>query len=344
MSAQVRPSFATWRAGGYANAATPRVADPSRLQSLAGRTMGTTWSLRFDNPSMQPHDAVRAAVTDALDRVIAQMSTWEPASDISRYNAAEAGTRHALPAAFAQVLSCALHWAEASGGAVDPTVGPLVALWGFGAHGAQAVTDHDHHPPSATALAAARAHSGWRRLAFDAAGKHLTQPGGLQLDLSGIAKGYAVDQVADALMATGLQDFLVEVGGELRAAGRRPDGQPWRVRLDTPLDALPPVALTDLAIATSGDRWHAHAHDGRRWSHTIDPRSGEPSAHALASVTVLHPYCMHADALATALTVLGPIDGAAFAARHEVAALFVCRDDDAGHRAIATPAWTARVS
>lgn len=341
MSASLRPSFATWRAGGYANAAMPRVADPSRLQSLAGRTMGTTWSLRFDNPSMQPHDAVRAAVTDALDRVITQMSTWEPASDISRFNAAEAGTRHALPAAFAEVLACALHWAEASGGAVDPTVGPLVALWGFGA---QAGTDHHPRPPSAAALADVRSRTGWKRLAFDATDKHLMQPGGLQLDLSGIAKGFAVDHVTDALVAAGLQDFLVEVGGELRGVGRRPDGQPWRVRLDTPLDTLPSVALTDLAIATSGDRWHAHEHHGRRWSHTIDPRSGEPSAHTLASVTVLHPFCMHADALATALTVLGPIDGATFAARHEIAALFVCRDGDAGHRAMATPAWTAHVS
>lgn len=339
MSAQVRPSFATWRAGGYANTAMPRVADPSRLQSLAGRTMGTTWSLRFDNPSMRPHDAVRTAVTDALDRVVAQMSTWEPASDISRYNAAAAGTRHALPGAFADVLACALYWAEASGGAIDPTVGPLVALWGFGAQAA-----NDHRPPAQAALAGARARTGWQRLAFDAADRHITQPGGLQLDLSGVAKGFAVDQVADALAATGLQNFLVEVGGELRAAGRRPDGQPWRVRLDTPIDTLPPVTLTDLSIATSGDRWHTHEHAGRRWSHTIDPRSGEPASQALTSVTVLHAHCMHADALATALTVLGPADGADFAARHDVAALFVCRAANAGHRAIATPAWTARVS
>ena len=341
MGLPVRPSFATWHAGGYANTAAPRVADPSRLQSLAGRTMGTTWSLRFDNPSMQPHDAVEAAVTDALDRVIAQMSTWEPASDISRYNAAKAGTRHALPVAFAEVLACALHWAKASGGAVDPTVGALVALWGFGA---QAGTAPDHCPPSPTALDAARARTGWERLEFDAVGKQITQPGGVQLDLSGIAKGFAVDHVADALMATGLHDFLVEVGGELRGAGRRPDGKPWRVRLDTPIDTLAPVALTDLAIATSGDRWHVHEHTGHRWSHTIDPRSGEPTSHGLTSVTVLHPLCMHADALATAFTVLGPIAGPDFAARHDVAALFVCRDGDAGHRAIATPAWTARAS
>jgi len=335
----VRPSFATWRAGGYANAAAPRVADPARLQSLAGRTMGTTWSLRFDNPSMRPHDAVHAAVTGALDRVIAQMSTWEPTSDINRYNTAEAGTCHALPAAFAEVLACALHWAEATHGAVDPTVGSLVALWGFGA---QAEAREAPRPPSATALAAARARTGWQRLAFDASSARITQPGGVQLDLSGVAKGFAVDHVAEALVAAGLQNFLVEVGGELRGVGRRHDGQPWRVRLDTPVETSPPVALTDLAIATSGDRWHAHEHGGRRWSHTIDPRSGEPASHTVTSVTVLHPLCMHADALATALTVLGPTVGIDFATRHAIAALVVCNDGDAGHRAIASPAWAAR--
>ena len=332
----MRPSFATWGASGYANRAVPRSADPARLQALAGRTMGTTWSLKFDNPAMLPHAAVQAAVVQALDRVIAQMSTWEPASDISRYNGADAGSRHTLPSAFANVLACALHWAEASDGAIDPTVGPLVASWGFGAQ-ADATTSS----PSPEALAAARARIGWRRLAFDAAESAITQPGGLWLDLSGVAKGYAVDHVADALMAFGLHDFLVEVGGELKGCGRRPGGQPWRVRLDTLIDALPPLALDGLAVATSGDRWHAQEHAGRRWSHTIDPRNGEPVSPDLASVTVLHPQCMHADALATALTVLGPVNGAAFAQRHGIAALFVCRDA-AGPRAIATAAWQAR--
>lgn len=333
-----RPSFATWRAGGYANAAAPRRADPASLQKLAGRTMGTTWSLVFDNPAMLALDAVETAVQTALDRVIAQMSTWEAASDISRFNGAAAGSRHAVPPAFAEVLGCALHWAHASDGAIDPTVGPLVALWGFGAH-AQDVAEA-MQTPSPAALAEAHSRTGWQRLEFDAAEGRITQPGGLSLDLSGVAKGFAVDQVAEALQALGLRDLLVEVGGELRGLGQRPGGAPWRVRIDAADEDLPPVTLNDLAIATSGDRWHAHEHDGRRWSHTIDPRTGEPASATLASVTVLHARCMQADALATALTVLGAIDGPAFARRHGIAALFVCRDDSAP-RVTTTEAWRA---
>ena len=346
----MRPSFAVSPAayrGGYAGAAVPRRADPARLQTLAGRTMGTTWSLVFDNPAMLPRETLNAAVGAALDRVIAQMSTWEPLSDISRYNTAEPGSRHVLKAEFAEVLGCALHWAEASGGAIDPTVGPLVALWGFGAHAAARAL------PSQDALDAAKSCTGWQRLAFDAgtgadAGS-VCQPGGFSLDLSGVAKGFAVDHAVDALRSLGLQNLLMEVGGELRGVGRRPDGSPWRVRVDGAGAHAPTVALADLAVATSGDRWHVRAEDGRRLSHTIDPRSGEPVASSLvsglASVTVLHAQCMQADALATVLTVLGETEGRAFADRHGIAALFVCREAIASdaRRLIATQAWRALV-
>ncbi len=331
----MRPSFATWRAGGYANTAVPRPADPSRLQKLAGRTMGTTWSLAFDNPAMHPHDAVLATVNETLGKVIAQMSTWDAASDISRYNRAQAGSRHVVPDDFARVLGCALQWAEASGGAIDPTVGSLVALWGFGAH-ARAISAE----PSAAALADAKSRTGWKRLAFAPDARTITQPGGLSLDFSGVAKGFAVDQVAETLLTLGLRDFLVEIGGELRGVGVRPGGQAWRVRIDIADDALPPVALTGMSIATSGDRWHVHEQGGRCWSHTIDPRNGKPLPATLASVTALHPQCMHADALATALMVLGATDGPAFAERHRIAAVFVRRNGET-QQVLATKAWRA---
>ncbi|WP_436318216.1 FAD:protein FMN transferase [Variovorax boronicumulans] len=324
-------SFSTWRAGGYANAAVPRRADPTTLQQLGGQTMGTTWSLRFDNPRMLPLEDVREAVEAALARVIAQMSHWEPASDISRFNGAAPGTRHTLPGEFADVMRCALAWAAASGGAIDPTVGPLVACWGFGPDAREGL-------PAPEALAQARARIGWERLAFDTADGSLLQPGGVTLDLSGIAKGFALDQGVEALRALGLADLLFEVGGELRGAGRRPGGQPWQVMVDGDPATARRVALADMAIATSGDRWHQRAQDGRRWSHTIDPRNGEPVAHSLASVTVLHPQCVHADALATVLTVLGPHEGFAFAERHDVAALFASHDP-ALPRPQATRAW-----
>lgn len=299
--------------------------------------MGTTWSLRFDNPAMLSLEAVRACVETALTCVVDQMSTWEAGSDISRFNAAPGSSRHTLPTAFADVLATALDWAAASGGAIDPTVGPLVALWGFGAQAGA-----HQAPPSAAELDAARSRVGWQRITLDRVQRTLVQPGGIALDLSGIAKGFAVDHVADALQALGLQHMLVEVGGELRAIGHRPDGQAWQVQVEAGPATIPRLPLDDLAIATSGDRWHTRAHGDRRWSHTIDPRSGEPAAHALAAVTVLHPRCVHADALATALTVLGPDDGLAFAQRHGVAARFVVRDG-AGHHLRVSDAWAAAV-
>jgi thiamine biosynthesis lipoprotein len=320
-----RISFATWRAGGYANAAAPRRADPVTLQTLAGRSMGTTWSVRMDNPAMMPLPAVRANVEAALQRVIAQMSTWESESDISRFNRAAAGSQHAIESEFAEVLACAIHWASASGGAIDPTIGPLVALWGFGAHASASVA-----VPDQGEIATARARVGWQRLKVDEADRSILQPGGCALDLSGIAKGFAVDHVAAALHDTGLRDFLVEIGGELRAAGRRPGGEPWQVMIETMPGLTRRIALADMAIATSGDRWHVHDRVGRRWSHTIDPRSGEPLCNAIASVSVLHPQCMQADALATVLTVLGLDEGLAFARRHKIPALFVLREG-AGH-------------
>lgn len=295
--------------------------------------MGTTWTVRLDNPSMIPLEAVSAAIGAELDRVVAQMSNWEPGSSLSRFNEAVAGSRHVLEPEFAEVLACALDWAARSGGAVDPTVGPLVALWGFGSHARPLSA-----LPSAAELAEARARVGWERLHFDRATRTLAQPGGVWLDFSGIAKGFAVDQVASALRALGLSDFLVEIGGELRGVGHRPGGLPWQVAVEAGPRTVR-VALSGLSIATSGNRWHVREQDGQRWSHTIDPRSGEPARHALSSVTVLHPECMHADALSTILTVLGPEDGFAFAQRHAVAALFVATGDATR----ATDRWVAQV-
>lgn len=295
--------------------------------------MGTTWSLRFDNPAMLALDSLRAAVEAALDRVVAQMSTWESNSDVSRYNRATAGSRHVLQPEFGQVLDCALHWAEASDGAIDPTVGPLVALWGFGAE-----ADRVLSMPSPSRLASAQACVGWQRLVFDRTSRLVVQPGGVSLDFSGIAKGFAVDHVVETLQALGIDNMLMEIGGELRGTGRRPGGLPWQVQLDDMSDTKRRIALTDHAIATSGDRWHARELDGRCWSHTIDPRTGKPTEPTLASVSVMHRSCMQADAIATVLTVLGQVDGFTFAQRHAIAALFVGRPE-VPQSIVATDAW-----
>ena len=333
-----------------------RARDPAALHTLAGATMGTTWSVRLANPGFEALEPVQAAVQQALDTVVQQMSHWEAGSEISRFNRAEAGAWQVISPEFMEVLACALHWSRASQGAWDPTVGPLVDAWGFGPR-ANPLADHCAQLPHPQRLQVARARVGFERLQLRPAERCVLQPGGAQLDLSGIAKGFGVDLVARTLQRLGFGHFLVEVGGELRASGQRPDGLPWRVQIagvadgagvtdgaHQPRKAAPRVLpLCDRAVATSGDHWHAFDLGGRRYSHTLDPRTGRPVAHALTSVSVYHAQCMHADALATVLTVLGPQAGWEFALAHEVAAVFHTHASPAlpqGECKI-TPAWTA---
>ncbi|MFT4248217.1 MAG: FAD:protein FMN transferase [Pseudomonas sp.] len=296
------------------------------IATLGGQTMGTTWSVKLVVPRHHDLYPLHAGIQQVLDTVVAQMSTWEPDSDISRYNRAEAGSWHRLPAEFGEVMQAALEVAQASAGAFDPSVGPMVALWGFGAHaGAQRV-------PAPAEIDAARARSGWTRLHWRADERALRQPGGLELDLSGIAKGYGVDAVQRHLRTRGIASALVEVGGELYGWGSKPDGQPWRVLVESAPEeddasGLPPrvLALDGLAVATSGDRWHRFDVDGQRHSHTVDPRLGRPVERAAAAVSVIADDATRADAWATAFTVLGPGQGIALADAHGLAVRFLAR-------------------
>lgn len=288
--------------------------------------MGTTWSVTLRADDAEPA-ALQLGIQARLDTVVAQMSTWERDSDLSRFNAAPAGTRQLLPPELRKVMEAALALAADSDGAFDPTVGPLVNLWGFG-------PDGERKAPDAEQLAAAISRVGWQRLQLDATGV-MTQPGNAYVDLSGIAKGYSVDQVTEFLSKQRVGAFLVEVGGELRSHGSKPDGTAWRIALEQPspgdfnpknISAPVVIALDGMAMATSGDYRHFFDEDGQRYSHTIDPRSGRPVSHGLASVTVLHRECMHADALATALTVLGPEKGWQYARSHKLAVRLVWHD------------------
>ncbi len=305
------------------------------VQSLQGQTMGTTWSVRLVTRANRPLDDVRAAIQQQLDLVIAQMSTWEADSDLSIYNRAAPGTWHALPDAFYTVLDCALQVARASDGAYDPSAGLLVNLWGFGPE--RRYDQPGFAPPTDAELEHARALCGWQRIELDRDARRVRQPGGLALDFSAIAKGFAVDLVAQCLEARGFDSFLVEIGGELRGNGIRPDGQPWWVAIEQPADgqAMPDeyandyvVALYRRAIATSGDYRRFFMQGATRYAHTIDPRSGQPLAHTLASVTVIHTECMLADAWSTALGVMGAEQGLACADRLGLAALFLVREGD----------------
>ena len=302
-------------------AATPPALG-GRVHEFAGETMGTTWNVRLVAAPTLRREPVRQAIQAALDDVVAQMSTWDATSALARFNRAAPGSWHALPDAFHEVLACAREVAERSNGAFDPTAGALVDAWGFGPAPRRGV-------PDAALLAHAQASAGWRRIEIDPTHRALLQPGGLALDLSAIAKGFGVDLVARRLDALGIVDHVVEVGGELRGSGAKPDGQPWWVQLEHPggeAAARTLLALHGLSVATSGDyrRWFEHA--GTRYSHTIDPRDGRPIRHGLAAVTVIHADCMRADAWSTALSVLGPDSGLALADRLGLAARLLVRD------------------
>ncbi|SPC20052.1 FAD:protein FMN transferase [Cupriavidus taiwanensis] len=307
------------------SAPTSPPAAGARLQRWGGPTMGTSWSVAALLPPDADAGAIGAGIRAVLGRVIAQMSNWEADSDLSRFNRAPSGSWHALPADAFAVLQAALQVARDSGGAYDPSAGPLVDLWGFGPAPARRA------PPSPDDVQAARGRCGWARIEIDAAGRRAWQPGGVALDFCAIAKGFAVDAVARYLCEQGLEHHLTEIGGELRGHGVKPDGMPWWVALEAPPGAGSDdaqqtlVALHGLSVATSGDYRRYFDSDGRRYAHTIDPRTGYPASHALASVTVIHPQCMLADALSTALTVLGPDAGMAHARRHGVAARFLVR-------------------
>jgi FAD:protein FMN transferase len=292
------------------------------VRAWSGESMGTTWSVKVCARRKPESPAIGAAIATALDGVDREMSTWRADSDLSRYNAASAEKWITLPEACYRVVTTALAIARQTDGAYDPTVGRLVNLWGFGPDGKREV------PPEAAAIARARADCGWQRVCCDDDRRAVWQPGGVYLDLSAIAKGFAVDQVCETLQRLDIHDYLVEVGGELRARGFRADGRPWYVAIESPEKEreMPLVGvLRDGAIATSGDYLRYFESAGQRYSHTIDPRTAEPVAHDLAAVTVLHEETMLADAYATAFSVLGADDGLAFAQRHGIAARFVSR-------------------
>lgn len=315
----------------------------AELYQLEGNTMGTSWAVRLAGPRGLMPDMLRMGVERQLASVIAEMSTWEADSVISRFNQAEAGSWHELPADFFTVLDYSLELAAQSEGAFDPTVGPLVNLWGFGPEGRPDAV------PEAAALAEVSARCGWQRLQRDEENLRALQAGGTYLDFSGVAKGFAVDKVSAYLQAQGFPNHLVEIGGELRGCGIRPDAHPWWVMLE-PVNAnaegveTPPfetvVALHNLSVASSGDYRRYFMQGEQRFAHTIDPRSGRPVTHALASVTVLHESCMQADAQATVLMVLGVEEGMAWAEKHTLAALFVERRDGAFVETM-TPAFAA---
>jgi thiamine biosynthesis lipoprotein len=293
---------------------------PGRRFRLSGPTMGVEWSADFLCPPQIAPDEVERAIRTELAVLCAEISHWDPVSALNEFNHAPADAWVDLPPRLLAVVDCGLTLARETGGAFDPAIGALVDLWGFGPLGSV------DEPPTDDRIEAARAVSGWERLSLT--GQRLRQPGGLRLDLSGIGKGYGVDRIVESLTGFGVRDYLVEIGGELRGAGVKPDGEPWWVRLEAPpgLQSLGVmIALHDLAVATSGDWRRFMDHDGRWLPHTLDPRTGRPIETGIAAVSVLHTTAMEADAACTVLSVLRVEEGIAWAEARGVAAILTVR-------------------
>jgi len=295
---------------------------------LTGATMGTTWSLVYVPAEGLPgEESVHSGVQAVLDAIEASMSTYREDSEISRLNRADPGTWFQLSADMMRVLMTAIRVGAASGGAYDITVGPLVALWGFGPG------ERIAQPPAAEAIAARLSQVGQDRLSFNLHGGSVLKRRQLAVDLSSLAKGYAVDRAAQWLAQNGIDRFLLEVGGEMKLAGLSGRGDPWRIAIERPESGgrvvARTLALTDAAIATSGDYRNFFEYQGRRYSHTLDPRTGWPVEHDLISVTVVHDSAMLADAWATALGVLGGDRGMAVAQEQGLAVYFIRRTGDA---------------
>ncbi len=293
------------------------------LLEFSGKSMGTWYSIKLVKlPQGVNEQAVADAITKELDDVNKKMSTYLPYSEISTLNNTPIKQPYKVSKSTFDVLIKALEIWRLSVGAFDVTVGPLVNLWGFGPEGNRTV-------PSEKDMVRA-----WKRVGSDGLILHLDEQSvekqkNLYIDLSAIAKGYAVDRVAVALENLGIRQYLVEVGGELRAGNSKAVDLPWKVAIEEPVANARKihrvVELNNVSMATSGDYRNYFEQDGKRYSHTIDPRDGKPVSHNLASVSVIAADCMDADAWATALMVLGPEQGMEVAEANHLAVYMITK-------------------
>ena len=306
----------------------PHAVPSSTSVQLSGETMGTTYIVKLAATPLTAAQLERLAadVQSALDGVNRGMSLYRPESELMRLNHHPGQSPLAISRPLFDVLATGQQVAQLSRGAFDMSVAPLVHAWGFGP--AKRTV-----PPTDAAVQSGRAALGYGGLHLDRTHRTATKvQSALQFDLGGIAKGYGVDLAAQALDVQGIEHYMIEVGGEVRTRGRNAHGQAWQIGIEQP-DAVPQrarlvVPLSGQSMATSGDYRIYYEHEGRRYSHEIDPRTGAPIAHGLASVTVVTDDCMRADALATALIVLGPQAGWELAQREQLAAHFIVREPD----------------
>ncbi|MEM7018363.1 MAG: FAD:protein FMN transferase [Pseudomonadota bacterium] len=298
----------------------------SRLTELNGRTMGTTYTVKIvDLPQSIEQKTLHQKIDAVLVQVNNVMSTYQSDSELSLFNQNQSTDWIDISPELLSVVQAAREISELSNGAFDVTVGPLVNLWGFGPD-----VNLEDALPAAEKINEVRERVGYQKVEL-----HPSPPAmrkaipDVYIDLSSIAKGYGVDQIATLLEVSNIQNYLVEVGGELRAHGDNADDLPWRLAIEKPVanerSVQMIIPLSGQSIATSGDYRNYFEKDGQRYSHIIDSTTGKPVTHKLASVTVLHPSSMRADGLATAFLVLGPERAYALANQKNIAALFLIK-------------------
>jgi thiamine biosynthesis lipoprotein len=295
----------------------------NELSSFSGDTMGTRYRVTVVG---QVKPELQSKVDARLAKINSLMSTYDLDSELSRFNQSRNRDWFEVSNETALVVEFALQVAEKTDGAFDPTIGPAVNLWGFGPAGRR------KEPPTAAEVENVRSKIGYQQIVVrqEPPAIQKTNPE-VYLDLSAVAKGYAVDEISELLADQGFDSYLVAIGGEIRACGMKPDGNKWKIGIEEPDQAGKPVQrsvpLVDMAISTSGDWRNSFQHDRVRYSHVIDPCTAKPVAHELASVTVFAKSSMEADAWSTALMVMGDEQGIEWCDTNNVAAIFFIRND-----------------
>ncbi|WP_170516238.1 FAD:protein FMN transferase [Ruegeria atlantica] len=307
---------------------------------LSGETMGTTFNITAIGQDLD-ENALAVAVEETLADVNAKMSNWDPNSEVSTFSAATSTEPVQVSAEFAQVMAAANDVHEITGGTFDVTLGPLIELWGFGPR-----KPEDPVPSDVEILKALNGVGQGRLLTLDAKAGTLTKSEpGVGINLSAIAKGYGIDAVAKTLRDAGIEDYLVEIGGDLVTMGQNDKGEAWRIGIEKPQAGAQTyqliVSVSDLGMASSGDYKNFFEQDGVRYSHIIDPTTGRPITHRTTSVTVLAENAMMADAWATAMLALGQEKGLELAEEHKLAVYFISRDVTGGEEAYITVHSTA---
>ncbi|MCG8669924.1 MAG: FAD:protein FMN transferase [Pseudomonadales bacterium] len=315
------------------------VSNDPEIHHINGPTMGTWYNVKFQAlTKQQTPSQVKAGIDQLLADINQKMSTYIDDSELSVFNAVPPSREMPLSEETLAVLTISQQVHRESQGAFDITIGPLVNLWGFGPKG------NRESPPTNQEIAQAKNLLGADSLVLGESQALKLKP--VTIDLSAVAKGYAVDRVSQYLESSGIDHYMVEVGGEIRVGKRKLSGDAWKIAIEEPTEFERSIqkvlALESISLATSGDYRNYFEKDGKRYSHTIDPRSGMPISHSLASVTVLHRYSAFADAYATAITVLGPKEGMALAEKLNLAVYMLVKSKS-GFEVLQTKSFSSYV-